>query len=195
MFKSILLTVLTLGFTFLTASAGAEETVSTDQAKFRVQAQDFYLKQAAKQQWSSQAKSLFQMESLNTPQVRCDEDDEDNGRVSCLTILCQFAHCSGSTGRDIAEACRGSNGRCVQELCKTSHCSGSTGRDIAAACRGTSGLCVEELCKTSHCSGSTGRDIATACEGVDGQCVVELCKTSHCSGSTGRDIARTCAGN
>lgn len=190
MLKSLLLSLTAL--TSLSATNVMAQTLSSaEKTNIRRMAQDFYLKQAEKQ--ASAERTLFPLAVMPSDDNHC-EDDGDQ-RASCVSTLCKSSNCSGSTGREIAEACRGANGRCVEKLCESSNCSGSTGREIAGACRGSNGLCVDELCKTSNCSGSTGREIATACKGADGLCVVELCKSSNCSGSTGKEIARSCGGN
>lgn len=180
----------------LTAGATNSESLAvTEKIKIRKLARDFYQAQAFKHQGGALALGL-RIDTDGATQIQhCEPGEDDPGAQSCMEELCKTTYCSGSSGREIAEACRGASGRCVKKLCETTYCSGSSGKEIAQACRGSSGLCVDELCKTTYCSGSSGREIAQACVGADGRCVQELCKTSYCSGSTGKEIARACAGN
>lgn len=192
MFKSLFLSACLIGSFFLIEKSYAESVSLGEKQKIQKLAQEFYLKQSLAED------SVSAFRSLTTDQTRdlrhgCDPDE--SLAPSCVSILCQKEYCSGSTGKEIAEVCRGSNGRCVQELCKKEYCSGSTGKEIAKACKGVSGLCVEVLCQKEYCSGSTGKEIAAACRGSDGKCVEELCKKEYCSGSTGKEIAKACAGN
>ncbi len=164
-------------------------------SNFEKAAQNFYLKQAHQQSRSLSRGAAIAL-GLESTQMRanhCDPDENESG-PSCVATLCKSTSCYGSTGREIAEACRGASGRCVEGLCKSTSCYGSTGKEIAMACKGVSGLCVEALCKSTSCYGSTGKDIAEACKGSDGNCVEELCKNTSCYGSTGKEIARSCAG-
>lgn len=187
--KLLLIAVTCLGFVSLNVNASETSLVTNEKIKTLVQ--NYYEKQIYQNKSfrvNDSGLSLLENQFNNN----CDPDGND--RVNCVTELCKYTSCYGSTGQQIAASCRGSNGRCVQELCKSTSCYGSTGQNIAEACRGSSGLCVEELCKSTSCYGSTGQEIAKACKGADGQCVVELCKSTSCYGSTGQNIARSCAG-
>lgn len=188
--KWIFLALLILGPVLNAAASTTDSDILTAEQKLKIKnrVQAYYLNQIFEN-----SGKLFRIDSLNEGSISCDPDQSFG--PSCITILCAETSCYGSTGKEIAEACRGANGRCVQELCKDTSCYGSTGKEIAQACRGSSGLCVEVLCKETSCYGSTGKEIAQACEGSDGQCVQELCKHTSCYGSTGREIAQTCAGN
>ena len=182
MLKSIFLIFL---MAFSVAQAAENQLSKQD---IRLMVEDFYLNQDS----HSLSNDIFKTEFTKNQQLyHCEDGDQ---RSSCVEILCEKTNCYGSTGREIAQACAGANGRCVKTLCEKTNCYGSTGREIAQSCRGSSGLCVEILCEKTNCYGSTGREIAQACVGADGQCVKTLCEKTNCYGSTGREIAQACAG-